>query len=201
MEAQPGNVPFKTPILRLFTQAIAVPIPSEIIARAQAFAAQVTPTSGTPGKGYQDTQQRNLAKIQHDHFVSKVGEEAAKQVWQRLDLPVTGPDYQVYVGAQKSWAADLVVAGIPLAVKTQTQANAARYGLSWTFQSGTQRRDPILNQPEAWVCFVRFDVPRQACQVYPPYQIRELHFGEPRLSHLRPYKRVVYAAQLPRLDP
>ncbi|MEM8639289.1 MAG: hypothetical protein AAGG51_10800 [Cyanobacteria bacterium P01_G01_bin.54] len=188
------------PTLRLFTRAIAIFISADICARAQAFATQVTPTSGIPGQGYRDTRQQNLAKIRQDHWVSKVGEEAVKQVFLEFDQSVTGPDYRIYPTAQKSWAADLRVANIALAVKTQTQANAERYGLSWTFQAGTQRCDPILNQPEAWVCFVCFDVPQQTCWVYPPYQIRELCFGEPRLVHLRPHKRVVYAAQLPTLE-
>ncbi|MEM9770568.1 MAG: hypothetical protein AAF889_03020, partial [Cyanobacteria bacterium P01_D01_bin.73] len=105
---------------------------------------------------------------------------------------------EIYDAPQKSWDADLYVDSVPLAVKTQTQAMANRFGLSWTFQAGSQRgrRDPILDIPEAWVCFVKYDEAAQTCWVYAPRQIATLRFGEPKLAKLRGFKKVVYADRL-----
>ena len=183
--------------MRYFEQITSVSVASEVLAKAAHFAAQVTPTVGTPGKGYGDSSQYNLEKIRHDHFVSKVGEEVVKEVFGSSGRTVRGPDYRIYEGKQKSWDADLFMDGVGLAVKTQTTKNAERYGLSWTFQAGQYRRDPILSQPESWVCFVEFDEAREQCWVYPPYQVKALVFGEPRLERLKGSKKVVYAASLP----
>jgi hypothetical protein len=176
---------------------VTVRITPDAIQRAKEFAMSVTPTVGMPGRGYTDTHQQNLEKIRHDHFVSKVGEEAVKAVCLHLGLQVQGPDYQIYVGHQKSWSADLYIDGVGLAVKTQTATAAQNFGLSWTFQAGAYRYDPILNQPEAWVCFVEFDEQNQSCVVCPPHQIKDLTFGEPKLARLQGSKKVVYATRLP----
>jgi hypothetical protein len=178
-------------------QIVTVRITPDAIQRAKEFAMSVTPTVGIPGRGYTDTRQQNLEKIRHDHFVSKVGEEAVKAVCLQLGLQVQGPDYQIYVGNQKSWAADLCINGVGLAVKTQTATAAQQFGLSWTFQAGAYRYDPILNQPEAWVCFVEFDEQNQSCVVCPPHQIKDLTFSEPKLARLKGSKKVVYATRLP----
>ncbi len=183
--------------MRYFEQITAVSVRPNLIAKAAQFAAQVTPTVGTLGKGYRDSSQYNLQKIRHDHFVSKVGEEAVKEVFESSGQTVRGPDYRIYEGKQKSWDADLFVNGVGLAVKTQTTKNAVRYGLSWTFQAGQYRKDPILGQSEAWVCFVQFDEARKWCRVYPPYRMKELTFGEPKLRRLKGSKKVVYAESLP----
>lgn len=183
--------------MRCFNQVFTVSVDARVIARAKDFSVQVTPTVGTPGSGYRDANQSDLQKIQQDHFVSKVGEEAVKVIFQQLGKKVQGPDYQVYLGKQKSWDSDLYVDGVALAVKTQTAGAAKRFGLSWTFQAGTHRRDPILSQPESWVCFVEFHERGQQCNVYPPHQIRELAFGEPKLDRLKGSKKVVYANAKP----
>ena len=183
--------------MRYFEQITSVSVGPNVVAKAAQFAAQVTPTVGTPGRGYGDSSQYNLQKIHFDHFVSKVGEEAVKEAFRLSGQSVRGPDYRIYESKGKSWDADLFVNGVGLAVKTQTAKNAVRYGLSWTFQAGRYRKDPILGQPEAWVCFVEFDEARKRCEVYPPYQISELTFGEPRLERLKGSKKVVYAASLP----
>ncbi len=183
--------------MRFFNQVLTVSVNAEVIARAKDFSVQVTPTVGTPGRGYKDANQSDLQKIQQDHFVSKVGEEAVKVVFQQLGKKVQGPDYQIYLSKQKSWDSDLYVDGVGLAVKTQTAVAAVRFGLSWTFQAGTYRRDPILTKPESWVCFVEFDERGQQCTVYPPHQIQELAFGEPKLDRLKGSKKVVYANTKP----
>jgi hypothetical protein len=185
--------------MRYFISPQRVILPPLCLEKAQRFAQQVTPTVGIPGKGYGDTGQGNLQKIQQDHYTSKVGEEAVRQVLIQLGHGVVGPDYQIYFGSYKSWDADLKIDGVDLAVKTQSVELARRFGLSWTFQWSAQRRDPILLSPHAWVCFVQANTHAGDCLVYPPYQIQELTFAEPKLSRLRNTKKVVYAEDLPKL--
>ena len=185
--------------MRYFTTVQTLVLSPELIVKARDFAKQVTPTIGSPGSGYRDTHQLDLKKIENDHFVSKAGEESVRIVFEKLGRRVKGPDYRIYEGKQKSWDSDLYVDGLGLAVKTQSVSLSKRFGLSWTFQAGTYRRDPILNQPEAWVCFVEFDHVTRQCRVFPPYQIKELTFGEPKLEKLKGSKKVVYVESLPPL--
>ena len=92
----------------------------------------------------------------------------------------------------------MLVNEIDVAVKTQKKSAASKYGLSWTFQNSEIRKDPILKNPEAWVCFVEVDDSDEKfyCKVFPPCKIRKLQFREPKLSHLKGKKKVVYAEDL-----
>ena len=186
--------------MRYFVDIQTVVINASLVVKAKDFAKQVTPTIGSPGSGYRDTNQSNLQKIENDHFVSKMGEEAVRIVLEKFSQQVKGPDYQIYDGKQKSWDSDLYIGGLGLAVKTQATSLARKFGLSWTFQAGTYRKDPILNNPQAWVCFVEFNEATRQCRVYPPYQIKELTFGEPKLDKLKGSKKVVYAETLPAIS-
>lgn len=155
------------------------------------FAGKVTETTN-----YSDSNQSLLKKIKDDHFVSKLGEEAAKIVLSEFGV-VKGPDYMIYEAKQKSWDDDLFVNNIGFAIKTQRRTAAKKYSLSWTFQSGTMRKDSILQRPLAWVIFVEYDDTQPYnCHVYPPYQINNLIFDVPKLAHLRGHKKVVYAETL-----
>jgi hypothetical protein len=185
--------------MRHFSTIQTIILSPELLVKARDFAKKVTPTIGSPGSGYRDTNQFDLQKIENDHLVSKAGEEAVRIVFEKLGRQVKGPDYGIYEGKRKSWDSDLYVDGLGLAVKTQSTALSKRFGLSWTFQAGSWRRDPILTQPEAWVCFVEFNPPTRQCRVFPPYQIKELTFGEPKLEKLKGSKKVVYVESLPRL--
>ena len=181
-----------------FYQAVQkILLSEEIIYKAKQFAKAVAATTD-----YSDSNQMRIDKIIKDHFVSKAGEEATKIVMRRFAV-VRGPDYCIYPAKEKSWEADLFINTIPLAVKTQTTSAAMRYGLSWTFQDGINRKDMILRQPEAWVVFVEYDdihEPYQTCFVLPPFQIKELVFGQPKLAYLKGHKKVVYASSLPKMS-
>ncbi len=183
--------------MTFYTLVQRVKLSSETINKAKLFAALVASTTD-----YSDANQWQKDKIIHDHFVSKVGEEAARTVMSRYAL-VDGPDYAIYEAKQKSWEADLFVNKIPLAVKTQATSAAIRYGLSWTFQCGAKRRDIILQQPEAWVLLVEYDdynQPYDTCFVLPPFQMKNLLLDEPKLSHLKGHKKVVYASSLGKIE-
>src|SRR5574339_8977 len=165
----------------------------EAAERARAFAVAVIETVD-----YRDSNQTRKRKIYDDHFVSKLGEEAVRQVFESRKRTVQGPDYTVYEGKQKSWIADLKINDLEVAVKTQRRSAAVRYGLSWTFQDSPRRRDPILSMPEAWVCFVVYEDLKTDCEciVYPLRKIKQLTFEPPRLSHLAGKKKTVSMATL-----
>lgn len=176
-----------------FREPQIVHIPKEAVERANAFADLVTSTVN-----YRDSNQTVRQKIRDDHFVSKLGEEAVKSVFEARDCQVQGPDYEVYAGKGKSWEADLKINGLEVAVKTQRRSAANRYGLSWTFQDSPERRDPILDMPESWVCLVVYEDLKEGyeCLVYPLRKIKQLIFEAPRLSKLIGKKQAVYLETL-----
>lgn len=165
----------------------------DAVARAAAFADSVIATVN-----YRDSNQTAKQKIRDDHFVSKLGEEAVRAVFEKRDCNVDGPDYAIYSGKRKSWAADLKVNALDVAVKTQRRSAAQRYGLSWTFQDAPERRDPILDLPDAWVCLVVYEdlTPEYECVVYPLRKIKQLIFEAPRLNKLVGKKQAVYLETL-----
>jgi hypothetical protein len=170
-----------------------VQLPPESLARANLFAGAVVDTVN-----YRDSSQTRRKKIFDDHFVSKLGEEAVRLVFEARQCIVEGPDYNVYESKQKSWTADLRVNALEVAVKTQRRSAANRYDLSWTFQDSPRRRDPILSMPDAWVCLVVYEdlKPEPECLVYPLRKIRQLIFEAPRLSRLSGKKQAVYLETL-----
>ncbi|HTN47537.1 MAG TPA: hypothetical protein VL098_14395 [Flavipsychrobacter sp.] len=178
--------------LRLYHTVQLVEVPKEKISLARKFSLDVAPTTN-----YTDSNQYSREKIQDDHFISKIGEEAVVQVMKRYGQ-LSGPDYTIYVGKSKSWLHDLEMNHTGIAVKTQRRTAAEHYGLSWTFQYGKGRKDSLLQQPDAWVVFVEYnDRKPYECRVFPPYQVKELTFKEPRRDYLRNSKKVVYASTLP----
>lgn len=168
-------------------------IPKNIEQQALEFAIAVTKTVN-----YKDSNQSIQEKIRDDHFVSKLGEEAVRILFQSRNCLVDGPDYGVYEARRKSWAADLKINGLEVAVKTQRRSAANRYGLSWTFQDSPERHDPILDMADAWVCLVVFEDLKEEteCLVYPLRKIRQLVFEPPRLSKLVGKKQAVYLETL-----
>lgn len=177
---------------RLYTTVKTTNVATELIQKAYDFSLKVTDTIN-----YADSNQTIKKKIQDDHFVSKIGEAAAYNVLQEYGT-VSLPDYEIYPASIKSWQEDLFMDGIGIAIKTQRRTAALRYGLSWTFQWSPQRKDRLLEHPDAWVIFVEYnDQNPYECHVYPPFQIKELTFLEPKLAHLQNNKKVVYAQTLP----
>lgn len=170
-----------------------VQLSPEAVVRAAAFADAVIATVN-----YRDSNQTAKQKIRDDHFVSKLGEEAVRAVFEKRDCTIEGPDYTIYSGKKKSWAADLKINALDVAVKTQRRSAAQRYGLSWTFQDSPERRDPILDRSDAWVCLVVYEdlKPEHECLVYPLRKIKQLIFEAPRLNKLIGKKQAVYLETL-----
>ena len=163
------------------------------IQKAKAFAKKVILTID-----YRDSNQFDLTKIEEDHFISKIGEEAVRKRYESVGRTVAGPDYTIYPLWEKSWDDDLVINGIGVAVKTQKRSSAKTYGLSWVFQSSSQRTDRILSQKDHWIIFVECNDLDQSfdCIVYPQNKVKELVFCDPKLPHLKGRKKVVYAKDL-----
>lgn len=179
--------------LQLFKKPLLFQPSSVLISKARHFAKAVTATTN-----YSDSRQLIAKKIEQDHFFSKLGEEAVAAVFRDYDLHVEGPDYAIYPGRYKSWDADLTIDDRDVAVKTQSKTSADRYGLSWTFQAGSYRRDPILAIPDYWVALVLCNDQNAhfECAVFPLRQIKNLPFGDPKLERLKGEKLVVYAESL-----
>lgn len=178
--------------MKFYNTILKVVLPEEILVKARQFAIGVVETTN-----YTDSNQFSKEKITDDHYISKLGEEAARIVFSNYAL-VKGPDYGIYEQKNKSWDDDLYIGGSGLAVKTQKRTTANRFGLSWTFQAGTFRRDKILDKPDAWVCFVEYEDINAGniCNVYPPFQMKELKFKDPVLPKLKGHKLVVYASDI-----
>ena len=170
-----------------------VTLPESIKSQVFEFSTRVVDTVN-----YHDSNQSIKEKIRDDHFVSKLGEEAVRILFEGRECLVEGPDYGVYEAKRKSWAADLKINGLDVAVKTQRRSAANRYGLSWTFQDSPERRDPILDMTDAWVCLVVFEdlKAETECLVYPLRKIKQLIFEAPRLTKLVGKKQAVYLETL-----
>jgi hypothetical protein len=173
--------------MHIFEAPQEVLLPRHLVARAQAYAEAVRATVN-----YADSNQRS-PKVGGDHEIGKLGEEAVRLVYSSFSVPVEGPDYTVYEGKRKSWAADLTVDGIALHVKTQSTRAALLYGLSWLFQDSSARSDTALKRLEEWVAFVLVDEDTARATVFPPQQMKNLKFSDPALAHLQGKKKVVYA--------
>jgi len=151
---------------------------------------------------YGDTKQHNIYKIERDIFIGKAGEEAVKKVFLSYisNNLIKGPDYNIYDKKNKSWEEDLFIDGVGLGVKTQIKNSADAFDLSWLFQKDSEkgRRDVVLDKPDAFVCFVLYTDQggEHSFYVYPPTQIKNLNFKDPKKEDLIGYKSVVYARDL-----
>src|SRR5687768_15814366 len=137
--------------MKFYRQIKQVQLPDEAIVRAREFSKSVAATTN-----YSDSNQNIQSKILNDHFISKVGEEAARLVLSQFAF-VSGPDYNIYSFKEKNWKEDLFIGELGIAVKTQKISSALKYSLSWTFQCGQFCKDPVLNDPDAWIVFVEYN--------------------------------------------
>lgn len=183
--------------MEYFKSIIQVSLDKEMVDKAKKFAEECQKTTD-----YSDANQFYDHKIVQDHFIGKMGEEATKKAFSYfIGLEkIIGPDYNIYIGKDKSWDDDLYIDGVGLAVKTQRKLASDHYGLSWCFakDSSRGRRDPVLDNPNAWVCFVLYDDSTDGnyFYIYPPTQIKNLSFKDPKKDYLVGKKDVVYAKDL-----
>ena len=183
--------------MKYFKSILQVSLDEEMVEKTKKFAEDCQKTNN-----YSDTNQTSNYKVTQDIYIGKMGEEAVKKALSYFidSKKITGPDYEIYLDKNKTWDDDLFVDGIGLAVKTQKKSTSDIYELSWSFQKNSSwgRRDPILDKPDAWVCFVLYDDSPDGYYfyVYPPTQIKELTFKDPKKFDLIGNKAVVYAKDL-----
>jgi hypothetical protein len=180
-------------------------IPKEIVEKATEYAKKVESTNN-----YSDTNQSDINKKIEDNIAGKIGEEAVRQLLLIKGKDVSEVDYKIYDFKEKSWESDLTVRNkngekTEIAVKTQRQSAAERFGLSWTFQYSPktnyhkERIDPVLKKQDAYVYFVQMldgkvrEDGGVEVWIYPVKQIKNCIFGEPKLQRLKGKKKVVYA--------
>ncbi|MFA6000192.1 MAG: hypothetical protein WC783_04435 [Candidatus Paceibacterota bacterium] len=181
-----------TDITKIINEIVRVEIPPKYIKGVENWAAG-------NNFNYSDSKQSNTTKNKTDHIIGKIGEVAVAIVYISRGIKVIGPNLNNY----GSWNSDLIIGGTGVGVKTQELDSANKYGTSWTFQlasDGHNRHDPVLDNPNAYVTFVKYDQKKALCWVYPIYQIKDLKFDKPRLEYLEPYKTMVYENTLPNID-
>lgn len=145
--------------------------------------------------------QNDFNKIISDHLYGKISEQAAYQVLKNYDCKISKPDFEVHT--TPSWDSDLTnFMGNNIAIKSQNVPSTKAFGISWVFQRNlTQRFDPILNSPDAWICFVLCGIIKPIkCMVLPLFQIKEITFREPDLTHLIGDKVCVCSEKLPGIN-
>jgi len=154
---------------------------------------------------YSDSNQRDVEKIKLDFQTEKISEASVYTALGRLGYSVCNihkenhPDYTIYDKPYvRLWEKNCIwIDEIRYKIKSQLSGQALRYGLSWTFQDGA-RRDPILDDKDAWVIFIECDEKYgYECRMYPPYQIKQLKFSDPYKAELKGSKKVVMADDLP----
>lgn len=84
-----GRPTFRTPQV--------IQLSPDVVSHTRAFAQAVIDTVN-----YRDSNQAIKKKIHDDHFVSKLGEEAVRLVFESRDCMIEGPDYNIYESKQKS---------------------------------------------------------------------------------------------------
>jgi len=154
------------------------------------FAKEVVKTTN-----YSDTNQNNINKIKFDHYISKLGEVAVYNILKRKFTTIEEPDFTIYNQYGKSFDSDLYIDTIGYAVKSQSAGQGEKYGISWVFQN-YPRHDPILEKLDSWVFFCTIKSDEKTARIYPPCQIKNIIFEEPKLDYLKGKKKVVYVDKI-----
>lgn len=112
------------------------------IERCRQFAKdQVGTSQGTyaeRGQFFKEVIERQIAE-------GKIAEVAAYKFLRKKKFDISKPDFNIYRGRQKSYAADLTDGATNWHCKTQSKASAETHGTSWLFQ----KTDPIVINPQA----------------------------------------------------
>jgi hypothetical protein len=93
---------------------------------------------------YRSRGQMSIDKIVSDIFVGKAGECAVYLHKKSLGIKCSKPDFLIYHGKKKSYAADLRIGEKLLHVKTQSQNSAEKYGISWILQVKEGDQDKLF---------------------------------------------------------
>ena len=178
----------------------------EMIEKATDFSAASVDTSTDK---YASRNQFNRTKIVSDILTGKLAEELVYQKLKDYYLDLTEPDYAIYDKKNKSWEADLRVPSenLRIAVKSQTEDAARRWGRSWVFQLGNARdydKEVVLKKNNHYVALVSLDLPNMCGEIKSIVSIQWLHdndmFKEMKLKYLQNNKKAVYYDDLISLE-
>lgn len=175
-----------------------------VIARADTFANDVLPTNLGAYKGRNQT---DPATIFEQIKLGKIAEQAVYYTLKERGLYLTEPDFSIYKGRRKSYAPDITInADIPLHVKAMSDIQAARFGLSWTFQYGGNSQDSEIFTPPytGYVAFCEVKGLERKVIIHGIPLVSCLHMNkmwrDPKIARLKGIKTVIYAEDLFRLD-
>lgn len=93
---------------------------------------------------YRSRGQASIDKIVSDILVGKTGEVAVYLHKKSLGVKCSKPDFNIYHGRAKSYAADLQSEGKLLHIKTQSQRSAKLYGISFILQCKDGDKDKLF---------------------------------------------------------
>ena len=171
--------------------------------QAQDFSTRLMPTLTYLGS----RNQSNSELIQHQNVVGKLGEFAVRRMFQNIGADVS--PVNLFVTTQKSWDADLLIAGrIRVHVKSQDVPSALGWGLSWSFgigdkdgNKGGHRDKEIFDSyrdvDQVVFCLVS-DEWVGICAQIPVHKLHDLNlFRDPKKKSLVGIKRVVYFKDIP----
>jgi len=138
--------------------------------------------------------QSDVSKIVKDIETGCAGEFVVYEHFRRIGRTVTEPDLALYSPGGKSWL-DLTVDGRHLSVKSQSIEQAARYGLSWTFQWSI-KPDPAFKDPDGRIALTLYDSRERAAYLLTVLDARGVLTDDilelPESVHLQANKRVIY---------
>jgi hypothetical protein len=121
--------------------AVLIKLTDKEVGRCRQFAKKQLGTSqGT----YAKRGQFFKGVIERQITEGKIAEIAAYKFLRKKKFDVSEPDFNIYKGRQKSYAADLTDNTLNWHCKTQSKASAETHGTSWLFQ----KTDPIVTDPQ-----------------------------------------------------
>jgi hypothetical protein len=186
----------------------------EDVVRCGYFADAQVPTSKIT---YAKRGQTNPDKIKRDIVTGKMGELGVHRAFKDEGYITSEPDFAIYKGRGKSFAADLMLAigDEPIQqihVKTQSADSMKRYGLSWIFQYGGNGHghvDPMFkgathdNQYFIGASYSGDDT--LTTTIHCAMRLRDVFacdlMKEPALDWLKNSKRAIYMRDIELLEP
>lgn len=115
----------------------------EDITKARQYAVSVAPTTLAYIRKPTDENKRN---VEHKHLIGKLAEEAVYQLYkQKIDKTIKPPDYEILLGSNKSYSADLTSDLFYYHVKTKPLSKATVYpNIHYYFS----KNDPVTINPK-----------------------------------------------------
>lgn len=135
---------------------IDVLIPQEWIDKCEQFSLACAQTNINR---YRSRGQTSIDKIVSDIYTGRLGEVGVYLHKISLGIPCSEPDFSIYEGKKKSYAADLTSGNDKIHVKTQSLNSATKYGTSWILQAKQGDSDKLFkfrtDNDKAVLCVIK----------------------------------------------